>query len=239
MPVDEMDVFAMMKRLEKLENAPSLDIAERLAYIEKQLRHFVYAVTSIDERFKTGVRLYVDEKMLDLLSPLKDAMNMIKTEMTGLVHLRKSLAEQIKHEAITGPLEFMGKRLHELTIDIHTIKEEGIKKQIHLDLTMDGYEMVKKKSPKTGKDCVISDDSAIIELFAILTDREALVLKHRYGLLGEKQKTLKAAGEALNISRERVSNIQCKALRRCRHPNYKHLTEQLTHLELRKDILGK
>ena len=40
----------------------------------------------------------------------------------------------------------------------------------------------------------------------------------RFGLNGENQKTLQAAGKELHITRERVRQIESKALRKLRNP---------------------
>lgn len=54
-------------------------------------------------------------------------------------------------------------------------------------------------------------------LFA-LTPKEEKVLRMRFGIGEEPSKTLKAIGEGLNITGERVRQIEAKALRRLRHP---------------------
>jgi len=49
-----------------------------------------------------------------------------------------------------------------------------------------------------------------------LPPRERTVIIHRYGLNGEEPKTLEEIGKMLNISRERVRQIEIKALKRIR-----------------------
>ena len=57
-----------------------------------------------------------------------------------------------------------------------------------------------------------------------LSDREAMVIRMRYGLSGEKPKTLQAIGEVLDVSRERVRQVETKALRKLRmHEGIKQL----------------
>ncbi len=52
-----------------------------------------------------------------------------------------------------------------------------------------------------------------------LNPREAMVLKMRYGLLDGKAKTLEEVGQYFNVTRERIRQIEVKALRKLRHPS--------------------
>ncbi len=51
-----------------------------------------------------------------------------------------------------------------------------------------------------------------------LTDRERKVLIRRFGLLDGKPKTLEEVGLEFNVTRERIRQIEAKALRKMRHP---------------------
>ena len=52
-----------------------------------------------------------------------------------------------------------------------------------------------------------------------LTDREARVLKLRFGLTDGRQRTLEEVGREFNVTRERIRQIEAKALRKLRHPS--------------------
>jgi DNA-directed RNA polymerase sigma subunit (sigma70/sigma32) len=71
-----------------------------------------------------------------------------------------------------------------------------------------------------------------------LDKREANVLNHRYGLLGESEKTLVKTGRVMGISGERVRVLEARALRKCRAVCRKELVSKLTHKKLYKDITG-
>ena len=51
-----------------------------------------------------------------------------------------------------------------------------------------------------------------------LLPREAEVLQLRYGLIDGKQHTLEEVGERFGVTRERIRQIETKAIRRLRHP---------------------
>ena len=56
------------------------------------------------------------------------------------------------------------------------------------------------------------------EVLTTLTDRERTVLIQRFGLLDGKPKTLEEVGVVFNVTRERIRQIEAKALRKMRHP---------------------
>jgi RNA polymerase primary sigma factor len=53
---------------------------------------------------------------------------------------------------------------------------------------------------------------------AVLSDRERQVLESRYGLVDGKEHTLEEVGQYFNVTRERIRQIESKALRKLRHP---------------------
>ncbi|MBI3211909.1 MAG: RNA polymerase sigma factor [Simkania negevensis] len=56
------------------------------------------------------------------------------------------------------------------------------------------------------------------EVLSTLTDRERTVLIERFGLIDGKPKTLEEVGVRFKVTRERVRQIEAKALRKMRHP---------------------
>ena len=59
----------------------------------------------------------------------------------------------------------------------------------------------------------------IMEALDSLTPREASVIKMRFGLIDGRVRTLEEVGEEFNITRERIRQIEAKALRKLRHPS--------------------
>ncbi len=57
------------------------------------------------------------------------------------------------------------------------------------------------------------------EVLHTLTPREESVLRLRFGLVDGRQRTLEEVGKEFNITRERIRQIEAKALRKLRHPS--------------------
>jgi RNA polymerase primary sigma factor len=71
------------------------------------------------------------------------------------------------------------------------------------------YDLTSKKLLKENLD----------EVLAALSDREAKVLKMRFGLGGKRPMTLEEVGKEFGVTRERIRQIEAKALRKLKHPS--------------------
>ena len=59
----------------------------------------------------------------------------------------------------------------------------------------------------------------LIEVLGTLTDREQKVLRLRFGLDDGRARTLEEVGKEFDVTRERIRQIEAKALRKLRHPS--------------------
>jgi RNA polymerase primary sigma factor len=59
----------------------------------------------------------------------------------------------------------------------------------------------------------------INKVLATLTERESRVIKYRFGLEDGWQRTLEEVGQKFGVTRERIRQIEAKALRKLRHPS--------------------
>jgi RNA polymerase primary sigma factor len=57
------------------------------------------------------------------------------------------------------------------------------------------------------------------EVLGTLTEREERVLRLRFGLIDGRQRTLEEVGKEFNVTRERIRQIEAKALRKLKHPS--------------------
>ena len=55
-------------------------------------------------------------------------------------------------------------------------------------------------------------------ILSTMSDREALILRHRYGLIDGIPKTLDQIGEEIGVTRERIRQIENKAISKLKHP---------------------
>ncbi|MEE1032176.1 MAG: sigma-70 family RNA polymerase sigma factor [Ruminococcus sp.] len=66
---------------------------------------------------------------------------------------------------------------------------------------------------------VYSQNIAVRDVVSKLPEREALVIRLRFGFDDDRPRTLEEVGQILGVTRERIRQIEAKALRRMRHPS--------------------
>ena len=62
-------------------------------------------------------------------------------------------------------------------------------------------------------------EEQLVEVLGTLTEREQKVLRLRFGLDDGRARTLEEVGKEFNVTRERIRQIEAKALRKLRHPS--------------------
>jgi RNA polymerase primary sigma factor len=72
-----------------------------------------------------------------------------------------------------------------------------------------------------------------IDVLQTLTEREKQVLKLRFGVGGVKEHTLEEVGQQFAVTRERIRQIEAKALRKLRHPSRSRLLKSFIEHPLR------
>ena len=70
---------------------------------------------------------------------------------------------------------------------------------------------------KIAMNSIVKD--TLLEALDTLTEREKAVIINRFGLLDGYSKTLEEVGHMFNVNRERIRQIEAKALRKLRHPS--------------------
>ncbi len=89
----------------------------------------------------------------------------------------------------------------------------------------DAYGDNKKLQEVTSRDRAITQferDQEMEALMCVLNEREAMIMRYRYGLDDGKPHTLEEAGEAFDLTRERIRQIEREAMKRLRRYVSKH-----------------
>ena len=75
------------------------------------------------------------------------------------------------------------------------------------------------KASNVGDDLIKEANSQIIEgVLSTLSNREAEIIRMRFGIGRDRPMTLEEVGTHYGLSRERIRQVETKALRKLRHP---------------------
>ena len=91
-------------------------------------------------------------------------------------------------------------------------------------------DFIEEKDIPSPPDTVIHADlrQKIRQALNNLTDRETRILELRYGLKDGKEHTLEEVGQQFNVTRERIRQIELKAIRKLQHPDLSRVLKSFT-----------
>lgn len=152
-------------------------------------------------------RIYhLPQKMSDQISEMKKVSAQLKKDLNR-EPTRQELAEKMKTSAETiEDLEILSSRNISLS-DRFFDDDVEVGDRISDSITPSVEYQIVKNSIK----------EQIRSMLDELDDKEALVLKLRFGLLGDRPHTLQEIGDHLGLTRERIRQIEKKAMRKLSH----------------------
>ncbi len=137
-----------------------------------------------------------------------------------------TLKEQLNREPKYNEIKEFLKKTEDIDVDEETIESYLLIKRhsVSLDMPIDSEEgtsfidLVTKHSTKDIEEDVVRESikKEIEYVLSHLNERERYIIVHRFGLEDNEPKTLREIGKELGISRERVRQIEMRALKKIR-----------------------
>lgn len=91
-------------------------------------------------------------------------------------------------------------------------------------------DFIEDKRCKDPKDLAVESALAdeINQVLATLSEKESEIIQHRFGLNGSRSHSLKEIGDKYNLTKERIRQIEKKAIKRLQHPSRSQQLEAYT-----------
>lgn len=171
------------------------------------------------------IRQAITRSIADQARTIRIPVHMIET-----INKLNRISRKIKQETGREPSAKQLSEIMEMPVS-KIIKIQKIKDPISFESKVgdsdDGStigEFIKNSDPDPSDEATKAGLSvAIQELLGSLTEREARVLCMRFGINMNTDHTLEEVGKQFDVTRERIRQIEAKALRKLRHPNRKEL----------------
>ena len=168
------------------------------------------------------IRQSITRAIADQARTIRIPVHMVET-INRLVREQRILLQELGREPTLEELaERMGVSIERVS-EIQKIAQDPVSLETPLGEEEDSHlgDFIEDDKTPTASDSVASTmlKEQIARVLDTLTPREEKVLRLRYGIDDGRPRTLEEVGKEFNVTRERIRQIEAKALRKLRHPS--------------------
>ena len=167
------------------------------------------------------IRQAITRAIADQARTIRIPVHMVET-INKLLRVSRRLVQENGREPTS---EEIGNGLEvgpEKVREIMKISQEPVSLETPIGEEEDSHlgDFIEDKSTLTPSDAASYQllKEQVVDILSTLSDREARVLQLRFGLEDGRNRTLEEVGRDFGVTRERIRQIEAKALRRLRHP---------------------
>lgn len=168
------------------------------------------------------IRQAITRAIADQARTIRIPVHMVET-INKLVRVSRQLVQELGREPST---EELAKELNmsvEKVREISKISQEPVSLETPIGEEEDSHlgDFIPDDDAPVPADAAsfVMLKEQLVEVLKTLTPREEKVLRLRFGLDDGRQRTLEEVGKEFNVTRERIRQIEAKALRKLRHPS--------------------
>ena len=160
------------------------------------------------------IRQAITRAIADQARTIRVPVHMVET-INKLARIQRQLTLELNREPSEDELaEKMGISVEKIR-EIYKISQEPVSLETPIGEEDDSHlgDFIKDERN------VSPEEYAIADVLLTLTEREEKVIRLRFGLEDGKSRTLEEVGQMFGVTRERIRQIEAKALRKLRHPS--------------------
>ena len=168
------------------------------------------------------IRQSITRAIADQARTIRIPVHMVET-INRLTRIQRLLLQEFGREPTSAEIaEKMGVT-EERVCEIQKIAQDPVSLETPIGEEEDSHlgDFIEDEKTVTPSDSVSFRmlKEQLLKVLDTLTPREEKVLRLRYGLDDGKPRTLEEVGKEFNVTRERIRQIEAKALRKLRHPS--------------------
>lgn len=168
------------------------------------------------------IRQAITRAIADQARTIRIPVHMVET-INKLIKVSRQLLQDLGREPTPEEIaEVMGISV-EKVVEIQTIAQDPVSLETPIgeeeDSNLGTFIEDEKSASPSDVVAFAMLRKQLISILDTLTPREEKVLRLRYGIDDGKPRTLEEVGKEFNVTRERIRQIEAKALRKLRHPS--------------------
>ena len=167
------------------------------------------------------IRQAITRAIADQARTIRIPVHMVET-INKVVRVQRLLLQQYGREPTPEEIAKEMGIPEQRVVKIQQISQDPVSLETPIGEEEDSHlgDFIEDEQALAPTDVVASNllKEQLLEILDTLTPREEKVLRLRYGLDDGKPRTLEEVGKEFNVTRERIRQIEAKALRKLRHP---------------------
>lgn len=168
------------------------------------------------------IRQAITRAIADQARTIRIPVHMVET-INKLVRIEKQTTLELGRKPTEEELAKKMETTPEKIREIYKISQEPVSLETPIGEEEDSHlgDFIKDSKSLSPEEFAINTmlKDEIEDVLLTLTEREEKVIKLRFGLEDGKPRTLEEVGKIFNVTRERIRQIEAKALRKLRHPS--------------------
>jgi RNA polymerase primary sigma factor len=178
------------------------------------------------------IRQAITRAIADQARTIRIPVHMTET-INKLVRARRRLVQEYGREPTSEEIGFTMDKPPEKVREIVKVSQQPVSLEAPTGAGEDSYlgEFIEDESVPSPADAASQEllREQVSEVLSSLTPREQKVIVLRFGLEDGRSRTLEEVGQEFNVTRERVRQIEKKALRKLRHPSRSRKIKDYLH----------